>query len=128
MNKKPALIINIIWLFLILLSVVAAAYSGKMKETLDASFEAAKGAVELAIGLVGIMALWLGLMKVAESGGLLSLVARAVRPVMARLFPEVPAGHSAMSAMIMNISANVLGLGNAATPMGIKAMGCATNL
>jgi len=121
MNKKPALI-NIIWLFLILLSVVAAAYSGKMKETLDASFEAAKGAVELAIGLVGIMALWLGLMKVAEVGGLLSLVARAVRPVMVRLFPEVPSGHSAMSAMIMNISANVLGLGNAATPMGIKAM------
>lgn len=121
MNKKPALI-NIIWLFLILLSVVAAAYSGKMKETMDASFEAARGAVELAIGLVGIMALWLGLMKVAEVGGLLSLVARAVRPVMVRLFPEVPPGHSAMSAMIMNISANVLGLGNAATPMGIKAM------
>ncbi|MDD5452241.1 MAG: hypothetical protein PHT49_10140 [Desulfovibrionales bacterium] len=121
MNKKPAAI-NIIWLFLILLSVVAAAYSGRMKETLDASFEAAKGAVELAIGLVGIMALWLGLMKVAEVGGLLSLVARAVRPVMVRLFPEVPPGHSAMSAMIMNISANVLGLGNAATPMGIKAM------
>jgi len=121
MNKKPAAI-NIIWLFLILLSVVAAAYSGRMKETLDASFEAAKGAVELAIGLVGIMALWLGLMKVAEVGGLLSMVARAVRPVMVRLFPEVPPGHSAMSAMIMNISANVLGLGNAATPMGIKAM------
>lgn len=121
MNKKPALI-NIIWLFLILLSVVAAAYSGKMKETLDASFEAARGAVELAVGLVGIMALWLGLMKVAEVGGLLSLVAKAVRPVMVRLFPEVPPGHSAMSAMIMNISANVLGLGNAATPMGIKAM------
>ncbi|MFZ5995259.1 MAG: nucleoside recognition domain-containing protein [Thermodesulfobacteriota bacterium] len=121
MNKKPAAI-NIIWLFLILLSVVAAGYSGRMKETLDASFEAAKGAVELAIGLVGIMALWLGLMKVAEVGGLLSMVAKAVRPVMVRLFPEVPSGHSAMSAMIMNISANVLGLGNAATPMGIKAM------
>lgn len=121
MNKKPALI-NIIWLFLILLSVVAAGYSGRMKETLDASFETARGAVELAIGLVGIMALWLGLMKVAEVGGLLSMVARAVRPIMVRLFPEVPSGHSAMSAMIMNISANVLGLGNAATPMGIKAM------
>ncbi len=120
-GKKPALI-NIIWLLLILLSVVVAAYTGKMRQTLDASFDSAKEAVELAIGLVGVMAFWLGLMKVAEAGGLLSLIARAVRPIMTRLFPEVPSGHTAMSAMIMNISANALGLGNAATPMGIKAM------
>lgn len=113
---------NTIWLFLILLSVTAAAFTGRMKETLDASFSSAKSAVELAIGLIGIMALWLGLMKVAEKGGLLKVMARAVRPVMIRLFPDVPAEHPAMSAMIMNISANVLGLGNAATPMGIKAM------
>jgi spore maturation protein SpmA len=88
----------------------------------DASFESAKSSVNLAIGLIGIMALWLGLMKVAEAGGLMRLVARAIRPVMHRLFPDVPTEHPAMSAMIMNMAANALGLGNAATPMGIKAM------
>jgi spore maturation protein SpmA/spore maturation protein SpmB len=87
-----------------------------------AMIDAAKGSVELAIGLVGVMALFLGLMKVAEAGGLLSIIARTVRPLMVRLFPEVPADHPAMGAMIMNISANVLGLGNAATPFGIRAM------
>ncbi|MCH9012758.1 MAG: spore maturation protein [Proteobacteria bacterium] len=84
--------------------------------------DAAGGAVTLAIGLVGVMALFLGLMKVAEAGGLLVIIARVVRPLMVRLFPEVPAEHPAMGAMILNISANVLGLGNAATPFGIRAM------
>jgi spore maturation protein SpmA len=68
------------------------------------------------------MALWLGIMKVAENAGLMRVIARAIRPVMIRLFPDVPAEHPAMSAMIMNMAANMLGLGNAATPMGIKAM------
>jgi spore maturation protein SpmA len=93
-----------------------------MEQMLDASFESAKSAVNLAIGLIGVMALWLGLMKVAEAGGLMRLIARAISPVMVRLFPHVPAEHPAMSAMIMNMAANALGLGNAATPMGIKAM------
>ena len=84
--------------------------------------DTAAGAVTLAIGLVGVMALFLGLMKVAEAGGLLVIIARVVRPLMVRLFPEVPAEHPAMGAMILNISANVLGLGNAATPFGIRAM------
>jgi spore maturation protein SpmA len=87
-----------------------------------AMIDAAKGSVTLAIGLVGVMALFLGLMKVAEAGGLLAIIARTVRPLMVRLFPDVPADHPAMGAMIMNISANVLGLGNAATPFGIRAM------
>ena len=87
-----------------------------------AMIDAAKGSVTLAIGLVGVMALFLGLMKVAEAGGLLAIIAKTVRPLMVRLFPEVPADHPAMGAMIMNISANVLGLGNAATPFGIRAM------
>ncbi len=82
----------------------------------------AKGSVELALGLVGIMAFFLGLMKVAEEGGLLRIIARVVRPLMVKLFPDVPADHPAMGAMIMNISANALGLGNAATPFGIRAM------
>jgi spore maturation protein A len=83
----------------------------------------AKIAVELAIGLIGIMALWLGLMRIAERSGLVSALARPLKPIMVRLFPEIPPDHPAMGAMIMNIAANMLGLGNAATPLGLKAMG-----
>lgn len=84
--------------------------------------DAAAGSVTLAIGLVGVMALFLGLMKVAERGGLLVIIAKTLRPLLVRLFPEVPADHPAMGAMILNMAANVLGLGNAATPFGIRAM------
>ena len=84
--------------------------------------DTAGSAVTLAIGLVGVMALFLGLMKVAEAGGLLIIIAKTIRPVMVRLFPDVPADHPAMGAMILNMSANALGLGNAATPFGIRAM------
>ena len=87
-----------------------------------AMVESAGGAVDLAIGLVGVMTLFLGLMKVAEAGGMLSILARLIRPLMIRLFPDVPADHPAMGAMILNLSANALGLGNAATPFGIRAM------
>ena len=84
--------------------------------------DTASSAVTLAIGLIGVMALFLGLMKVAEAGGLLTIIAKTIRPVMVRLFPDVPADHPAMGAMILNMSANALGLGNAATPFGIRAM------
>ena len=87
-----------------------------------AMVDAASGAVTLAIGLVGMMALFLGLMKVAEAGGLLTIIAKTLRPLMVRAFPEVPANHPAMGAMILNLSANALGLANAATPFGIRAM------
>jgi spore maturation protein SpmA/spore maturation protein SpmB len=87
-----------------------------------AMVESAAGAVELALGLIGVMTLFLGLMKVAEAGGMLTVLARLIRPLMVRLFPEVPTEHPAMGAMILNMSANALGLGNAATPFGIKAM------
>lgn len=87
-----------------------------------AMIDTAGSAVTLAIGLVGVMTFFLGLMKVAEAGGLLVVVAKVLRPVMTRLFPDVPPAHPAMGAMIMNVSANVLGLGNAATPFGIRAM------
>ncbi len=93
-----------------------------MQELALGMVDAAGGAVTLAIGLIGVMALFLGLMKVAEAGGLLSIIARLVRPLMVRAFPDVPANHPAMGAMIMNISANAMGLGNAATPFGIRAM------
>lgn len=121
MSHKPSAI-NIIWLAMILLATLTAAYTGRMSEVTKASFDSAKSAVTLAIGLIGPMALWLGIMKVAEDGGLMRLIARGLRPVMVRLFPDVPPEHPAMAAMIMNMAANTLGLGNAATPMGIKAM------
>ncbi|HRA78297.1 MAG TPA: nucleoside recognition domain-containing protein, partial [Burkholderiaceae bacterium] len=102
---------------------VASAGAPSPMEALSAGMiEAAGGAVELAIGLVGVMTLFLGLMKVAEAGGMLTLIARLIRPLMTRLFPEVPPEHPAMGAMILNLSANALGLGNAATPFGIRAM------
>lgn len=92
-------------------------------ETLGiAMIDAAGGSVTLALGLIGVMALFLGLMKVAEAGGLLVIIAKTVRPLMVRLFPDVPADHPAMGAIILNMSANALGLGNAATPFGIRAM------
>ncbi|MEC7302636.1 MAG: nucleoside recognition domain-containing protein, partial [Pseudomonadota bacterium] len=84
--------------------------------------DTAGSSVTLAISLIGVMTLFLGLMKVAEGGGLLVIIARLLRPLMVRLFPDVPAEHPAMGAMIMNFSANVMGLGNAATPFGIRAM------
>jgi spore maturation protein A len=90
--------------------------------TQEGILQPAKIAVELALGLIGIMALWLGLMKIAEQSGLVSALARSLKPVMTRLFPDVPPEHPAMGAMIMNIAANMLGLGNAATPLGLKAM------
>ena len=99
---------------------------GKLQEPMaaltTAVINSAGDAVKLALGLIGVMALFLGLMKVAEKGGLLKLAARGIRPLLIKLFPEVPADHPAMGAMVMNLAANLLGLGNAATPFGIKAM------
>jgi spore maturation protein SpmA len=94
----------------------------KMKEITNAALEYAGIAVNIAIGLIGVMALWLGIMKIAESAGLINLIATWLKPVTKKLFPDVPPDHPAMGAMIMNMSANMLGLGNAATPFGIKAM------
>lgn len=100
----------------------AAGEVSPMEALTKAMVESAAGAVELALGLIGVMTLFLGLMKVAEAGGMLTILARLIRPLMIRLFPEVPPEHPAMGAMILNLSANLLGLGNAATPFGIKAM------
>lgn len=125
---------NAIFLVIVSLAFAVAAYRQIVwvPETPDAMspmavlttavVDSAGGAVELAIGLVGMMALFLGLMKVAEAGGLLAIVSKTVRPLMVRAFPDVPPAHPAMGAMILNISANALGLGNAATPFGIRAM------
>ncbi|MDA3838206.1 MAG: spore maturation protein [Candidatus Delongbacteria bacterium] len=120
--KEKASPINTIWLAMILISVVVAAYTGHMEDITKASFDSAKSAVTLAIGLIGAMALWLGLMKILEAAGALNFISKLIYPLMKRLFPHIPEGHAALSAIIMNVSANMLGLGNAATPIGIKAM------
>jgi len=114
--------INIIWLGFIVIGVIAAAATGNVSAITDASISYAETAVELSIGLIGVMALWLGLMRIAEESGLVSLLGKALKPVMIRLFPDIPPEHPAMGAMVMNMAANVFGLGNAATPLGIKAM------
>lgn len=124
---------NLVFFAIILASFAFAGYSQffggpftpetlPMQVMTKAMADSAAAAVTLAIGLVGTMALFLGLMKVAEEGGLLAIIARLIRPLMVRLFPDVPAESPAMGAMILNISANALGLGNAATPFGIRAM------
>ncbi len=114
--------LNAIWLALILGSVAYAAWFGDVQEVGREGLEGAKSAVELVIGLVGAMALFLGLMRVARDGGLLYWMTRAMAPILRRLFPDVPPDHPAMGAMVMNLASNALGLGNAATPFGLKAM------
>jgi spore maturation protein A len=111
-----------VWTFLVAAAVLAAAVNGRMAALTTAALESAGKAVTLSLGLAGAMALWLGLMRVAEEAGLVRAIAAAARPVLRRLFPAVPPEHPAMGAMVMNLSANVLGLGNAATPFGVKAM------
>ena len=92
------------------------------KNLTDTSVQAAEDAVKICIGLIAIMALWLGMLNIAKDAGLVDALARALRPAVRWLFPGVPDGHPAQGAMLMNISANILGLGNAATPLGLKAM------
>ena len=120
--KEKASAINIIWFSIILISITSAAWLGKMSEVTLALFEESKAAVMLAIGLIGSMAFWLGMMKVLEAAGALKIIAKIVRPVMSKLFPEIPKEHPAIGALVMNMSANMLGMGNAATPFGINAM------
>ncbi len=121
--------LNWIWTALFLIAFVAAALAatvgGKpdvLKDVVASLFDSSKTAFEISIGLTGIMSLWLGFMKIAEKGGVTELIARLVGPLFARLFPGIPAGHPASGAIVMNRSANMLGLDNAATPLGLKAM------
>lgn len=114
--------LNYIWLGLILGAVLIAGVTGRIGEATEGAIKSAEVAVTIALGLIGIMALWLGIMRLAEKSGLVRIIASALRPVMTRLFPDVPAEHPAMGAMLMNIAANMLGLANAATPLGLRAM------
>jgi spore maturation protein A len=138
--------LNHIWLWMIILSLLIAAGSDiyhetatpekerqtetqrnlnedtKLGQVTSAAIEAVGRAVKIAIGLIGVMALWLGIMKVAEEAGMIHIIAKIVRPITKRLFPSIPSDHPSIGAMIMNIAANMLGLSNAATPLGLKAM------
>lgn len=123
------MVLNYIWIaFFIVAFVVAVCQSlfagnyGIWSEIMNASFDAAKNAFDISLGLTGVLALWLGLMKVGERAGLVAAFARLMSPLFSRLFPGIPKGHPALGSMFMNISANMLGLDNAATPLGLKAM------
>jgi spore maturation protein A len=115
-------LINYIWFFMIGIGVVIGMINGRMGEVSKAIIDSSESAVTISIGLIGVMSLWLGIMQIAEKSGLMDILSRLLKPVIIKLFPEVPKDHPAIGAMIMNISANMLGLGNAATPFGIKAM------
>ncbi|MCL2625671.1 MAG: hypothetical protein FWD46_02485 [Cystobacterineae bacterium] len=113
---------NVVFFVLILSSVLVAAFNGQMPAVTKASIDSAKTAVELALALAGQMTLWLGFMGVLRESGVLASLVRGLTPLTRRLFPEIPAEHPALSAMVMNFATNILGLGNAATPFGLKAM------
>ena len=113
---------NYIWVGLVVIAVIAGAFTGTMEGVLNNIFDFANTAVEISLGLIGIMAFFCGLMKVMQEAGICDKLAKGIAPVMTKLFPEVPKDHPAMSAMALWIAANMLGIGNAATPFGLKAM------
>lgn len=114
--------LNYIWFGLIFVSVIVGTITGRIDEVTEAAISMSKTSVDIAIGLIGIMALWLGIMKIAEDSGLIQLIAKALRPITIRLFPEIPSDHPAIGSIVLNMAANMLGLGNAATPLGLRAM------
>ncbi len=114
--------LNFIWLGLVVLAVAIGGWNNRFAEVTAGALDGAKTAVVIALGLIGIMALWLGVMRLAERAGLVQRMALGLRPLLSRLFPEIPPDHPAMGSMLMNMAANMLGLGNAATPLGLRAM------
>lgn len=114
--------VNWIWFFLIIIGIITAAVQGNIDLMNKAAFEGAKTGVTISFGLISILVFWLGIMKIAEQSGLLKLISRLLRPIIQWLFPEIPKDHPALGYIISNMTANIFGLGNAATPMGIKAM------
>ncbi|MCM1319860.1 MAG: hypothetical protein NC217_05715 [Muribaculaceae bacterium] len=123
------MVLNYIWIAFLIIAFLAAAYTSLSTgdtaiwgEIMNASFDQAAFAFEISIGLTGVLALWLGIMKIGEQAGVTERMSRAISPLFTRLFPGIPKGHPAFGAIFMNISANMLGLDNAATPMGLKAM------
>jgi spore maturation protein SpmA len=114
--------LNYIWLGLILAAVLMGGATGHLKELTDGAFDATKNTITLVLPLIGVMALWLGIMRLAEKSGLVQVLARGLRPVLRLLFPEIPEEDPVLGAIMMNVAANMLGLGNAATPLGLRAM------
>jgi spore maturation protein A len=114
--------VNYIWVGLTLIGLIFAAVNGTMNEVNEAVFKGAREAVTLCIGLISVLVFWLGLMKIAEDSGLLKKLTSLFEPIVKRLFPEVPNNHPALGYILSNMMANMFGLGNAATPLGIKAM------
>jgi spore maturation protein A len=114
--------INLLWLILIASGIVVGALTGRMDQVSEAIFQGATDSIQILLKLIGPMALWLGLMNIARESGLTEQIGRIIKPLLRFLFPDLPDGHPATGAIIMNLSANMLGLGNSATPLGIKAM------
>ncbi|MFA6955848.1 MAG: nucleoside recognition domain-containing protein [Thermoanaerobaculia bacterium] len=114
--------LNWIWLGLMAIALVVAAVTGTPDKLTTGAIDGATTAVQISLGLIGIMSLWLGVMRVAEKAGLVTLISRIIAPILRRLFPGVPSDHPAIGAIAMSLAANALGLNNAATPLGIKAM------
>src|SRR5690606_29307721 len=114
--------VNIIWAFMAMVGIVYAMFNGTMDEVNKAILESANQAVQLSIGLISILVFWLGIMKIAEHAGILKGLTSLVRPLVVRLFPDIPKDHPALGYILSNFTANLFGLGNAATPLGIKAM------
>lgn len=114
--------VNAIWLLMLAAGIVVAAINGEIEVVTKAALESAHTAVTIALELIGVMALWMGLLQIAEAGGLVQMLSRLLRPVTSALFPSIPRDHPAMGAILMNLGASILGLGNAATPFGLKAM------
>ncbi len=114
--------INYIWFVLIFIGILTGIINGNVQAVTDAAIQSAKTAVELSIGMIGMMSMWLGIMKIAEKSGLINKISFILKPVLKHLFPDIPSNHPAMASIVMNISANLLGLGDAATPLGLKAM------
>jgi spore maturation protein A len=114
--------LNYVWFALMAIALVVAMFNGTADAVTKGAIDSAKTAVEISLGLVGIMTLWLGIMRIAEASGLITLLGRVLRPISRLLFPDVPPEHPAIGAILMNVAANMLGLANAATPFGIKAM------
>lgn len=114
--------INAIWLLLLTTGIVYAGFNGRIDAVTQSAISAAEGAVTISLRLIGVMCLWLGILRIAEKAGVVRFFSRLIGPVISLLFPSVPRQHPAIGAITMTVSANMLGLGNAATPFGIKAM------
>lgn len=113
---------NVVWLILLSVSIVFALFTGNLEPFTQAVFEGAKSAVEISLFLVGIVSVWLGITKILEDSGLIHRIAHWFRPLISRLFRNIPVDHPSITVITLNVLANLFGLGNAATPLGIKAM------